>query len=159
PRLAAEMLMTSWATRKKPNLLALSVPKSRQAAAPPIFLGSASNTSDYFLRARLNPLGASVRQVILNRFEKADAEGRPVRGEPLELVGERLNAAIGSNLLYNVANPDDNSPDNRPLNTLGETYVWEVLTAPAIGKVVKWDREEGRLDLQVQGVTYGFFLS
>src|SRR5258708_2109656 len=41
-------------------------------------LGSRDRGSEFQLEVRLDPRGAGVRGVILNRFQAGDAEGRPV---------------------------------------------------------------------------------
>ncbi len=157
------------APAKKPDTTP-PVVKKPAVGLPPVILGSDSSTSSFFLLARLTARGAAVRQVVLNRFQKADSLGRPVwkmdgdkvllddKGqpvpEPLELVTEQLNSAIGSNLLYHSPDPDNR--DQRPIDTLGETRVWNVETAPAFGTVESWDAEGRKLVLSTADGKYSF---
>src|SRR5262249_20073584 len=112
-----------------------------------ITLGDDAN---YFLKVRLSPRGASVRNVILNRFQAADGYGLPVWQQegadtkipqPLMLVPDH-RVMIRSELtdpkrqpieydqsdpfyhyqLYRYLKPDD----DRPLDDLGKT-TWTVV--------------------------------
>lgn len=125
--------------------LAFLPPVPRAVEVSEITLGDDLN---YFLKVRLSARGASVRNVILNRFQAADGYGLPVwqdkdkkLGQPLELVPDH-RVKIRSELvdpkqqpieydpadpfyhyqLYVYAKPDD----DRPLDTLG-TAIWTVV--------------------------------
>jgi YidC/Oxa1 family membrane protein insertase len=80
------------------------------------------------LRVVLDRWGAGVRSVVLNQFQQADANGKPVfedgRKKPLEFVTEQWNLQHPSNRLYHF-DPDRPSAD-RPLSTLGQMN-WEVV--------------------------------
>jgi YidC/Oxa1 family membrane protein insertase len=123
------------AMRNRPSKPRAAAPK----VAPPtelsklIHLGPAPGESGsrFHLEAALDPRGAGVRQVIANKFAKANKEGRPVwkdkEGkipEPLELLPEDANRDIPAFALYNFDTRD--LSDDHPLNTLGRT-VWTVV--------------------------------
>jgi YidC/Oxa1 family membrane protein insertase len=67
------------------------------------------------LKVTLDPRGGGVRQVICNQFEAADAAGRPLPGQKLELVPEEENRDEPSNLLFHYLKSDP----ERPVDTLG----------------------------------------
>ena len=93
-----------------------------RAAAPPstpeelVTLGSDDRNSEYHLEVVLDPKGAVVRRVILNKFKAATDYGRPT-DHVLELVPEKENAENGSFQLFHYADPTD---DRQPLDTLGK---------------------------------------
>jgi YidC/Oxa1 family membrane protein insertase len=68
----------------------------------------------YKLEGLFTSRGAGVQKLILNDFNGADADGRPVDA-PEELISEKANRILPSNVLYHYANPDDDAP----LETLG----------------------------------------
>jgi YidC/Oxa1 family membrane protein insertase len=70
---------------------------------------------DFKLYITLTSLGGGVQQVILTQFKAADEWGRP-ENAPLELIPERPNTSLPSNLIYHYARPDD----ERPVDTLGK---------------------------------------
>ncbi|MFQ3593563.1 MAG: membrane protein insertase YidC [Gemmataceae bacterium] len=67
------------------------------------------------LRVVLDPRGAGVRQVTLNRFKASDVDGRPT-DQPLDLVPAEANRDEPSNLLYHCEPGTD-----RPVDVLGRT--------------------------------------
>jgi YidC/Oxa1 family membrane protein insertase len=95
------------------------------------------------LKVRLTSRGAAVLSVVLNRFQKADARGKPVWRqadgkkvpEPLELVPELQNLELPSNLLLHYNPNKDN--DDRPLPELG-TIDWELVEEVAGDDKESW---------------------
>jgi YidC/Oxa1 family membrane protein insertase len=84
--------------------------------------------SPFHLEVALDPRGAGVRSVILNKFAKANKEGRPVWKnaaekipEPLELLPDDANRDIAAFALYAYDSRD--LSDEHPLDTLGR-IVW-----------------------------------
>jgi YidC/Oxa1 family membrane protein insertase len=97
-------------------------------------LGSADAASPYHLRVLLDPRGASVRSVLLNKFQAADERGRPT-SEPLELIPEDANRTNPSYLLFHFKEgKDPGKGDDAPLNTLG-LVEWEVVEPPVEEKL------------------------
>jgi YidC/Oxa1 family membrane protein insertase len=97
-------------------------------------LGSPTHDSNFHLYVKLDPLGAGVRSVLLNKFQKANEFGQPVwtsgdekKPVPLELVPAEANKLHPSNLLYHYK-LDSDEPTNviKPLDTLGRIR-WEVV--------------------------------
>lgn len=89
----------------------------------PVVLGD----DRWHLKATLTPRGAGVQQLLLNDFQKADAEGRPVWADParkvaakLELIPEDRNRDIASFLLYHYPS----ARADAPLDTLGRR-IWK----------------------------------
>lgn len=76
---------------------------------------------DWNLIVTFDPRGAGIRRLVAPRFEKADINGRPVRGEKLEIIPEAENDIVPSYLMYRYA-PDD---AERPLDMLGKVE-WEI---------------------------------
>jgi YidC/Oxa1 family membrane protein insertase len=118
---------------KKPA--APSVPTLPQITADDklIPLGSGERDSHFHLKVLLDPRGAGVRSVILNKFQEEDNNGRPVWldeknrvPKPLELINSNANALSPSFLLYLYSK---RSGDERPLETLGQR-TWT--TDPAV---------------------------
>jgi YidC/Oxa1 family membrane protein insertase len=94
-----------------------------------ITLGSLDRDSPFHLRVLLDPRGGGVRSVVLNRFQQADAEGRPEWEDrarrvprPLELVRASSNEYNPSHLLFHYTEDDK----ERPLDTLGKID-WKVV--------------------------------
>jgi YidC/Oxa1 family membrane protein insertase len=86
--------------------------------------------SPFHLEVALDPRGAGVRSVILNKFAKASSEGRPVWAnaaaripEPLELLPDDANKETPAFALYGY-DPRELA-DEHPLDTLGRV-VWSV---------------------------------
>jgi YidC/Oxa1 family membrane protein insertase len=83
--------------------------------------------SSWPITARLTSYGAGVRQLLLNRFQKADKYGRPVweadgkTPVPMELIPDDTNRDDPSFRLYLYAQPKD----EHPVATLGEED-WQV---------------------------------
>jgi YidC/Oxa1 family membrane protein insertase len=102
----------------------------------PIVMGSDDPNSPFFLQVTVTSHGGGVRQVILNRFQKADKMGRPVWKDPpantieapLELIPEDKNERLPSNLLYQA---DPGKEEERPVETLGKAE-WEVAAVDKI---------------------------
>src|SRR6185437_6054418 len=96
-----------------------------------ITLGERANDSKFHLQVILDPRGASVNSVTLNKFQAANDLGQPswknpekTEPRPLELVPARLNHESPSFLFYAF---DVNDPtDDKPLDTLGRVN-WKVL--------------------------------
>jgi YidC/Oxa1 family membrane protein insertase len=84
-------------------------------------LGSEEGNSAFHLGVTLDPRGAGVRQVVLNKFKDATAEGRPGTGR-LDLVPAKANREHPSHRLYHYANDDA----RHPLDTLGLAE-WKVV--------------------------------
>src|SRR5205807_327610 len=97
---------------------------------PLITLGAREDDSPFHLEVQLDPRGACVRQLILNKFKRASDTGRPEEGV-LTLIPPDLH--LGSNVLYHY-DPDRPKSDY-PLDTLGR---------------VDWDVAEVRLDGESQ---------
>jgi YidC/Oxa1 family membrane protein insertase len=104
------------------------------------------DASGYQLGVKLDPHGAGVRSVVLNRFRAADEMGRPTN-DPLELVPEELNKQFASYLLYAY---DVRDPDNaRPLDTLGHV-VWKVLGDKVVEQTLEDNRKQQRVSFQAE---------
>jgi YidC/Oxa1 family membrane protein insertase len=94
-------------------------------------LGSKERDSKYHLGVVLDPKGAGVRSIVLNKFQQAKENGKPDWQDeekkipkPLELVPDWLNRELPSSLLYHFDVND--SVDEMPLDTLGR-IPWNVL--------------------------------
>jgi YidC/Oxa1 family membrane protein insertase len=94
-------------------------------------LGSTERASKFHLGVVLDPRGAGVRSVVLNKFQQADELGLPVWQDPekkvprpLELVAGEANRESPSNLLYHYDVTDPS--DDKPLDTLGRAE-WRVV--------------------------------
>src|SRR5947209_1994597 len=109
------------------------------AKITPITLGG----DGFQMRVKLTPLGAGVRQLVLNHFHQADRYGLPDKTHPegLELIPEESPPSF---LLLHYAKEDD----ARPLDTLGHK-VWDVTSQQLQG-----DRQEVAFttDLPDQGL-------
>jgi YidC/Oxa1 family membrane protein insertase len=90
------------------------------------------------LTVKLNPHGAGVLQIVLNRFQGADPktgeplwiDGDPKKGkQPLELIPEDKNTDIASFLLYHFG---DAKGEDFPLDTLGRR-VWKRVLPEQVG--------------------------
>jgi YidC/Oxa1 family membrane protein insertase len=88
-----------------------------------VSMGDAAVDSRFHLYVELDPLGAGVRKIVLNKFEQATSGGLPA-GEQLSLVSPEANLHEPSFVLYHFA-PDDTKLEH-PLDTLGRT-VWKVV--------------------------------
>lgn len=106
-------------------------PPARPSVTPEaqiLTLGSNDRTSTFHLQVKFDPRGASVRRVVLNKFQQASPVGRPeLQGDmpvPLSLVPKSPNVENPSYQLF-LYDPD-HPTDNRPLDTLGNV-VWEVV--------------------------------
>src|SRR5690606_35197687 len=53
-------------------------PSSASPVGELVTLGEGTPDSDYHLQVKIDPLGAGVRSVVLNKFQTMDEEGRPV---------------------------------------------------------------------------------
>ncbi len=116
--------------------LAESKPEAKPVEAPPplptiaekpptppskyLRLGDMSRTSKFHLYVELDPRGASVERVVLNKFQQANALGRPVKmpdgsPKPMELIPPDPENPSNVLLAYNVAD----KTDDKPLDTLG----------------------------------------
>ncbi len=109
-------------------------------------LGSGERDSRFHLLVHLDPRGAAVRGLWLNKYQAADAQGRPEwidgdnqRPKPLELIPPRSNMYAPSFQLfaYDVKAPND----DQPLDTLGRLE-WTVLDR-------KEEEVDGRRSLSV----------
>jgi YidC/Oxa1 family membrane protein insertase len=116
-----------------------------------VVLGSADPRSPFHLQVRLDPRGAGVRSVVLNKFQAADHYGRPVwidrakhEKAPLELVPADANRDTPANVLYHFRTLDD----THPLDTLGKV-AWTI-----VDRDVKEGATEQRVSFQttIQGV-------
>jgi YidC/Oxa1 family membrane protein insertase len=127
-RLSSDLAVTNWAAIAPKKEVVKKPPKKAEPPRPhhePIVLGDGTES---YLRVVLDPKGAGVRSVTLNKFQQADAEGLPVWKDaerkveaPLELIPARQNTDEPSNLLLHYAKDDD----DRPLDTLANVD-WRV---------------------------------
>ncbi len=83
-------------------------------------LGENNRTSKFHLYAVLDPHGAAVRTLVLNKFQQADPMGRPMTlpdgsPKPMELIPDDPDNPSFLLLAYEVNNKDA----DRPLDTLG----------------------------------------
>lgn len=115
-----------------------------------ITLGSSDADSEFNLLVQLDPLGGGVRQVLLNKFQAADDDGRPVRDKQLELVPDEFNRQIPAFMLYHFDVTDPNAAE--PLDSLGRVR-WEVVKVD--GKAIKSEGKTQQVAFRrtVQGVT------
>jgi YidC/Oxa1 family membrane protein insertase len=104
-------------------------------------LGDDSEDSYFHLRVLLDPRGAGVRSVLLNKFQAANELGQAEEGKRLELVPDAFNRELPSFLLYHFDSHD--SAEERPVDTLGRE-LWQV-----DGGVKKDHLEDGRQRQQV----------
>ena len=100
---------------EKMSVSALARIDAATASGQLVTLGSEDPHSPYHLRVILDPKGAGVRSVLLNRFKAGDDWGKPT-DKPLELVPDKDNAHAGSFHLYHYADPAADAP----LDTLGK---------------------------------------
>jgi YidC/Oxa1 family membrane protein insertase len=112
------------------------------------------NPSPFHLGVELDPRGAGVRRVVLNKFAAATREGRPEWKDaakkepmPLEILPADANREIPAFALYHY-DPRDIS-DEHPLDTLGRV-VWSVVEQNGDPVVVS-KADDGR---QRQSVTF-----
>jgi YidC/Oxa1 family membrane protein insertase len=87
-------------------------------------LGDASRRSFFHLRVLLDPRGAAVRSVILNKFNAQNLITDREENSPLELIPEVANRQFASFVLYHFDVRD--SSDLQPLDTLGRV-MWDVV--------------------------------
>ncbi|HBI46139.1 MAG TPA: hypothetical protein DDY78_25295, partial [Planctomycetales bacterium] len=85
------------------------------------YLGDISRNSKFHLNVALTPRGGAVLRVVLNKFQQADALGRPVNllngsPKPYEIVPEDPNNPSNLLLHYDVNKKDD----DKPYETLGK---------------------------------------
>jgi YidC/Oxa1 family membrane protein insertase len=134
-----KLLATSNAPKPKPK------PKAEPAAppAPPVVLG---NDTDFELQVTLDPRGASVAQVILNRFDQATEMGLP------EKPPTKLHLLGGAHTPSFVMLHYDRPESEHPRAALGLRN-WDVEKLP--------DREvtEGGRTLKVGGVRFSTTLA
>ena len=138
-----------WAKSPKPVKKA-EVKAVKEPNIPAVTRGSISlgddngRKSNFNLHVVLQPAGAGVQEVVLNRFQQANADGWPVwqdpqtkkQPEPLHVVPKpEVPSEPIALLLYHYANPD--KPQDRPEDTLA-TREWEVVEE-------KQDEEEARV--------------
>ena len=117
-----------------------------------ISLGAPETDSPYHLYVQLDPLGAGVREVVLNKFQQASPGGLP-EDRQLSLVSPDANLHEPSFVMYHF-DPEDTSLLH-PLDTLGRQK-WQVVQQG--GKDVYMDEVDGRnrqsvcFRIQAQGV-------
>jgi YidC/Oxa1 family membrane protein insertase len=130
--------------------------RPRPKAVPLVTLGEESRDSRFHLKVVFDPRSAGVVQVILNKFQAADAQGRAEwldeakkEPRPLELVPREANERFASNLLYafDVTEPNE----DRPLDVLGrnDAVAWHQIGAVAREKLDD-GRERQRIDFQAE---------
>jgi YidC/Oxa1 family membrane protein insertase len=113
-------------------------------------LGSDQRESNFHLFVKLDPRGAGVRSIMLNKFQAADELGRP-SGKQLELIPEDAYNRDPSYLLYHF-DVHAGRDEDRPVDTLGNV-VWRLVG----GKVEETTLEDGRkqqraaFETEVQG--------
>jgi YidC/Oxa1 family membrane protein insertase len=123
-----------WNAETKPASESKPEEKPIEAPPPPVVaekppptsdkwktLGSESRTSKFHMQVVLTPRGGGVLSVVLNKFQQADALGRPVTAsdgspQPLKLVPED-DANPSNQLLHFDVNKKD---DDKPYDTLGK---------------------------------------
>lgn len=96
-----------------------------------ITLGSADRASDFHMEVVLDPQGACVRRLVLNKFRKSDINGKLVEdgnGLPatLDLIPLDETTQAGSFLLYHFP---EGAKGEHPVETLGKT-TWSIVPAP-----------------------------
>src|SRR5262249_30987188 len=106
--------------------------------------GESNKASAFNLFVRLDPRGAGVRLVRLNKFLASNNNGRPTE-DPLDLVQEDANIHQPSHLLLHF----EGAKDERPLDLLGRVE-WEVERTKD-GKAVVVSKDD---DKEVQTVTF-----
>jgi YidC/Oxa1 family membrane protein insertase len=109
-----------------------------------INLGVLDKASAFNLFVRLDPRGAGVRRVTLNKFLESNINGKPT-DDPLDLVPEDANRHVPSHLLYHFEDPKD----ERPVDLLGKVE-WKVERTKD-GKVVEVSKDDDR---EVHTVTF-----
>jgi YidC/Oxa1 family membrane protein insertase len=137
--------------------VALTKPPEQPVVTPDkqlIAIGDASPDSAFHLYLLLDPLGAGVRKIVLNKFQQATSGGLPA-GTELALVPSGANLHEPSFLLYHF-DPDDTKLDH-PLDTLGRA-VWKVVKQEGgqdvrVEKVDGKERQSVAFRTEVQGVT------
>lgn len=97
-----------------------------------LLMGSEDSGSGYHLGITLDPLGACVRKVVLNKFQHADSMGRPVWGngkkpKPLDLIPMETRWHSGANYLYHFDFKDQ--VGDQPLDLLGKIE-WKLVSGP-----------------------------
>jgi YidC/Oxa1 family membrane protein insertase len=116
-------------------------------------LGDPAPQSKFHLFVQLDPRGAGVRKIVLNKFEEATWKGLPA-GEELSLVPEAANLHEPSYLLYAFA-PDDTKLEH-PLDTLGRA-VWKVVKQGdkdvVVDEVDDKQRQTVAFRTEAQGIT------
>jgi YidC/Oxa1 family membrane protein insertase len=107
--------------------IALPRPKARRSPPTPddrlLWLGAREDNSPFHLHVAIDPRGAGVRRVTLNKFKGAGPDGRPlppVAGAtpPLELIPDDPYSPSYLLYLYDPNDPYDDHHD-RPMETLG----------------------------------------
>ena len=121
-----------------------------------VTLGDTASDSPFHLRVLIDPRGAGVRSVILNKFGAANDLGRPEflpanDGEkphfkPLELIPEAENTREPSFLLYHF-DPNDSAAE-RPFDTLG-VVLWH-----KVGDVTQVKNDKGEVVSQSVAFEY-----
>jgi YidC/Oxa1 family membrane protein insertase len=115
-------------------------------------LGAKQRDSRFHLLVELDPRGAGMRSLWLNKYPAADIYGRPETEEgepkPLELIPAALNAQAPSfqTFAFDVNEPND----DQPLDTLGRIH-WTVL-GPTTDEVDGRRRESVSFQTETQGV-------
>ncbi len=99
-----------------------------------LLLGSEDSSSGYHLGITLDPIGACVRKVVLNKFQQADRMGRPVwenekekLQKPLDLIPLETRWHAGANYLYHFDFKDQIG--EQPLDFLGKIE-WKLVSGP-----------------------------
>jgi YidC/Oxa1 family membrane protein insertase len=87
-------------------------------------LGDESPRSHFHLRVLLDPRGAGVRSVLLNKFHAQNLITEREENRPLELIPEDANRQFASFVLYHFDVRD--SSELSPLDTLGRV-TWDVV--------------------------------
>lgn len=164
PPVAPKAIAGPWADLKKPERPAVKPVVKLPVAAPAtpadklITLGQDQapdgSPSPFHLKVVLDPRGAGVRSVLLNKFQQSDDMGRPVWRDdkkriaaPLELVPEAANREQPSNVLYHFRAVDD----SRPVDALGKA-AWT--PGPVEVEEISDGRKRQRVSFQteIQGV-------
>ncbi|HEY7328115.1 MAG TPA: membrane protein insertase YidC [Gemmataceae bacterium] len=143
--------------KKEADLAAIADLRQLPATPPDklVRLGAKQRDSKFHLFAELDPRGAGVRSLWLNKYQAADVYGRPEWSDaekkepvPLELIPASLNAHAPSFQTFGFDVNEAN--DDQPLDTLGRVN-WSVLE-PKTDEVDGRRRESVSFQAETQGV-------
>jgi YidC/Oxa1 family membrane protein insertase len=131
------------------NLIPTVLAAAQKKVTHPIVIGSKDPDSKYHLQVVLDPRGAGVRSVLLNKFQAVDDMGQPMWEDPttqkvrklLELVPEDRYGAVSFPMYhFERSKAKTDTAEEHPLPTLGEVE-WTVV-APKEGTEVEAGPEQ-----------------